>query len=111
MTYQSISVQPISGALGAVVEGVDLSEDFDNATASDLHQALLDHCVIFFRDQHLTPEQHLRLGRRFGTLANLQSEIAAWSTDVNNTQRGVDWQMRISDARCKLKSLYPKIRL
>ncbi len=68
MTYQSISVQPISGALGAVVDGVDLSEDLDNATASDLHQALLDHCVIFFRDQSLTPEQHLRLGRRFGTL-------------------------------------------
>src|SRR3954453_12483639 len=68
MTYQSISVRPISGALGAVVEGVDLSEDLDNATASALRKALLDYCVIFFRDQHLTPEQHLRLGRRFGTL-------------------------------------------
>ena len=50
-------------------------------------------------------------GRRFGALTTLQSEIAAWSTDVNNTQRGVDWQMQISDARCKLKSLYPKIRV
>lgn len=48
--------------------------------------------------------------RRFGTLANLQSEIAAWSTDVNTTQRGVDWQMKIDDARCKLKSVYPKIQ-
>ena len=50
-------------------------------------------------------------GRRFGTLEILQSEIAAWSNDVNNTQRGVDWQMKIRDARCKLKSLYPKIRV
>jgi hypothetical protein len=50
-------------------------------------------------------------GRRFGTLATLQSEIKAWSNDVNNTQRGVDWQMKIDDARCKLKSLYPKIRV
>jgi hypothetical protein len=50
-------------------------------------------------------------GRRFGKLSKLQSEIAAWSTDVNKTQRGVDWQMKISDARGKLKSLYPKIRL
>lgn len=50
-------------------------------------------------------------GRRFGTLAKLQKEIAAWSNDVNNTQRGVDWQMKINDARCKLKSLYPKIRV
>jgi hypothetical protein len=50
-------------------------------------------------------------GRRFGMLAILQSEIAAWSTDVNATQRGVDWHMKIRDARGKLKSLYPKIRM
>ncbi len=68
MTYQTLDVKPISGALGAIVEGVDLSRDLDNATTSDLHQALLDHCVIFFRDQHLSPDKHLRLGRRFGTL-------------------------------------------
>jgi taurine dioxygenase len=68
MAYQTISAKPISGALGAIVEGVDLSRDLDNAVASDLHQALLDHCVIFFRDQHLTPQRHLDLGRRFGTL-------------------------------------------
>lgn len=50
-------------------------------------------------------------GRRFGILSELQSEIADWSNDANNTQRGVDWQMKISDARYKLKSLYPKIRV
>jgi hypothetical protein len=50
-------------------------------------------------------------GRRFSTLAKLQSELAAWSTDVNTTQRGVDWQMKVQDARGKLKSLYPKIKL
>ena len=50
-------------------------------------------------------------GRRFGRLATLQSELAAWSTDVNTTQRGVDWQMKVQDARGKLKSLYPKIKL
>jgi len=50
-------------------------------------------------------------GRRIGALPTLQSEIGAWSSDANTTQRGVDWQMKISDARCKLKSLYPKIRV
>lgn len=50
-------------------------------------------------------------GRRFGTLAKLQSELAAWSMDVNTTQRGVDWQMKVQDARGKLKSLYPTIKL
>jgi hypothetical protein len=49
-------------------------------------------------------------GRRFGQLSTLQSELAAWSTDANATQRGVDWQMKVRDARGKLKSLYPKIK-
>ena len=35
-------------------------------------------------------------------------KVSAWSTDTNGTQRGVDWQMKIDDARCKLKSVYPK---
>jgi DDE superfamily endonuclease len=48
--------------------------------------------------------------RRFGDIDTLRLETAAWSTDVNNTQRGVDWQMKIDDARCKLTSLYPKIK-
>jgi len=49
-------------------------------------------------------------GRRPGELEILQREIAAWSSDVNNTQRGVDWRMKIDDARYKLKSVYPKIQ-
>ena len=47
--------------------------------------------------------------RRIGDIETLQAEIAAWSTDVNEKQRGVDWQMKIGDARAKLKSIYPKI--
>lgn len=50
-------------------------------------------------------------GRRFPDVPTLQAETTAWSTDVNKTQRGVDWQMKIDDARCKLKSVYPTIRL
>lgn len=49
--------------------------------------------------------------RRFGDIETLQDETGAWSTDVNTTQRGVDWQMKIDDARCKLTSVYPKIKL
>ena len=39
----------------------------------------------------------------------MQTEIAAWSADVNGRQRGVDWQMTVGEARRKLKSVYPKI--
>ena len=49
-------------------------------------------------------------GRRIGHLADLQAEIAAWATDVNDKQRAVDWQFQIDDARAKLKHLYPKIK-
>jgi hypothetical protein len=49
-------------------------------------------------------------GRRFANVETLREETSAWSSDVNSTQRGVDWQMRIDDARCKLKSIYPKIK-
>ena len=49
-------------------------------------------------------------GRRFGDIATLVKETSAWCTDVNNTQRGVDWQMKVDDARTKLKSVYPKIK-
>lgn len=47
--------------------------------------------------------------RRIGELTELQEEIGAWSIDVTSTQRGVDWQMKIDDARYKLASVYPKI--
>jgi len=50
-------------------------------------------------------------GRRFGDLVTLREETDAWSTDVNAKQRGVDWQMKIDDARTKLKSVYPTIKL
>jgi hypothetical protein len=49
-------------------------------------------------------------GRRFGDIETLQVETSAWSCDVNHTQRGVDWQMKVDDARCKLASVYPKIK-
>jgi hypothetical protein len=48
---------------------------------------------------------------RFGDIETLRESTAAWSTDVNYTQRGVDWQMKTDDARCKLTSVYPKIKL
>ena len=50
-------------------------------------------------------------GRRFPDIPTLTDETSAWSTDVNSTQRGVDWQMKIDDARCKLKSVYPTIQM
>lgn len=63
-----IEIQPIAGALGAEIHGVDLSETLTNSEFDAVHQAFLDHQVIFFRDQDITPEQHIAFGRRFGEL-------------------------------------------
>jgi taurine dioxygenase len=65
----SIAVDKIAGALGAEITGVDLAGDFDDETIAAIRRALLDHLVIFFRDQTLTPEGLAKFGRRFGTLA------------------------------------------
>jgi hypothetical protein len=50
-------------------------------------------------------------GRRFGGIETLRQETSAWSSDVNRRQKGVDWQMKIDDARTKLASVYPKIKV
>ncbi len=50
-----------------------------------------------------------RSGRRVGDIETLRKETAAWSADVNSSQRGVDRQMKITDARCKLKHIHPEI--
>jgi taurine dioxygenase len=60
-------VRPIAGALGAELHGLDLSGDLPADTIGEIRQALLDHGVIFFRDQDLPPDRFLALARRFGT--------------------------------------------
>jgi taurine dioxygenase len=64
----AITVKRVAGALGAEIGGVDLSKDLDGPTFDAIHRAFVEHEVIFFRDQQMTPEQHKAFGRRFGTL-------------------------------------------
>ncbi|HAK63642.1 MAG TPA: taurine dioxygenase [Alphaproteobacteria bacterium] len=60
-----ITIHRISGALGAEIGGADLSQNLSDAVISEIRQALLDHLVIFFRDQNITPAQHYAFARRF----------------------------------------------
>jgi alpha-ketoglutarate-dependent taurine dioxygenase len=61
-----LDVKPIAGAMGAEVRGVDLSQALDERTFGLVHQALLDHGAIFFRDQGITPAQQMAFARRWG---------------------------------------------
>lgn len=67
--YDRIGVRRIAGAIGAEISGVDLADDLDDATVAEIRQALLEHCVVFFRDQgHITPTQQVAFGSRFGEI-------------------------------------------
>jgi taurine dioxygenase len=66
MRKAPFETRPIAGALGAELHGVDLADDLSVATVQAIRQALLDHLVIFFRDQDLPPDRFLALARCFG---------------------------------------------
>jgi taurine dioxygenase len=63
-----LDTEPISGVLGAMVNGVDLSQDLSDETIHALRTAFVDHQVLFFRDQNLDAEQQMEFGKRFGEL-------------------------------------------
>ena len=68
MGVDKLELEPLSPTIGAEVHGVDLRERLSDDTIARLRQGLLDHKVLFFREQHITTEQHLEFGRRFGEL-------------------------------------------
>ncbi len=66
MSDKIIEVSPVSPAFGAEISGVNLAKPLGNQVFSEIHDALMEYQVIFFRDQELTLEQHKDFGRRFG---------------------------------------------
>jgi taurine dioxygenase len=68
MFAMAITIEPASGTVGAEVRGVDLSTALDEGTLGEIRRAFLDHHVLFFRDQDLSPEAQMRFGRCFGEL-------------------------------------------
>jgi taurine dioxygenase len=61
-----LTVVPIAGAIGAEIRGVNLAEDIPETLIAAIRRALLDHLVIFFREQHLPPDRFLAFARRLG---------------------------------------------
>jgi taurine dioxygenase len=68
MQSNSIQIHPVGGAVGAEIAGVDLSEPLTAAVRETIRKTLADRGVVFFRDQSLTPEQHIGLARQFGDI-------------------------------------------
>lgn len=89
----SLDVRPLTPTVGAEIFGVDLRDELDHGTVAALRRALLDHGVIFFRDQPLSPEQHLRFARRFGEVKvpvfeNKSSETPGFTVIDQSSPKG-----------------------
>lgn len=68
MAYDKISVRPLTPVIGAEIGGVDLTQPLGQAEVQEIHEALMTHQVVFFRDQAMDLDQHKAFGRNFGEL-------------------------------------------
>lgn len=93
--YKNIKIKKVSGAIGALIEDVQLGENLAENTSNEIYDAFLKHQVIFFRDQNFTSESLLSFAKRIGTpiiypfVKGLESfpeitPILKKETDINN---------------------------
>jgi len=85
--YAHISVTPLTPVLGAEIGGVDLARPLPQAVLEEIDRAFLEFSVVFFRDQHLTPEQHIAFAECFGRI------------DINRFFKAVDGYPQIAEVR------------
>ena len=64
----ALEITPLTPAVGAEIGGVDLGEPLDSSIIEKIYKALVEHLVIFFRNQKLTPQAQVRFSAQFGTL-------------------------------------------
>jgi taurine dioxygenase len=105
LSYQLIEVESLTPTIGAVVSGVDLSQPIGEPLFAEIHDAWMEHLVLFFRDQTITPSQHLAFGRLFGNLhvhpaapyADGQPELMVIHTDKDSFRNnGNGWHSDVS---------------
>ena len=103
--YRHIEVEPLTPTIGATLHGVDLGRPLSDDAFEEIHAAWMTHQVIFLRDQHITPEQHLAFGRRFGELhihpaapyMHGNPELMMIHTDKDSfRQNGAGWHSDVS---------------
>src|SRR5262249_51033137 len=76
-TFTRLDVRPVTAVIGAEIRGVDLRDPLDAETAGEIRSALHRWKVVFFRDQPITPEQHLAFGRAFGEITPAHPVVQA----------------------------------
>ena len=108
MRQQTLTVEKLTPHIGAEILGVDLAQPLDEPTFKEVHDALIENQVIFFRDQHLTPEQQKAFGRLFGELpmhpaapgAAWRAIPRSWSSTPTRSSKHVAGENWHSDVSC-----------
>jgi len=100
MNIAMFKVEVITPSIGAEISGVSLNKDLNSATVEKIYSALIKHQVIFFRDQDISPETHLKLAESLGDIdpghpvyphvEDYQS-IVLLRNDVDNKPDTNDW--------------------
>ena len=98
MNFRRIEIEPVSGNLGAIIKDVDLGH-LDEETFEEIHQAWLKYCVIFFREQRLTPPQQIDFAKRLGEI------------HFHPYMRGLDEHPEILEIVGKLSKIDPNLAL
>lgn len=87
MNQTTVQIEPYSSALGALVHGVDIAQPLTDEAFATIRQAFFDHGVLFFRDQHITPAQHIAFARRWAPI------------DINRFFKPVEGYPEIAEVR------------
>jgi taurine dioxygenase len=91
--YERFALAPVAPTIGAEVSGIDLSRPLDDELRAELHRALLEWKVLFFRDQHVSRAQQAAFARQWGDLeqhpfaARTESFAAAQDDDAPDVVR------------------------
>ena len=105
--YLHIEVRKTTPAIGATISGVNLAEAISPEAYAEVRRALLENCVVFFRDQDISLDQHIAFGKLFGDLdvhpaaanATGREEILVISADATSKRaNGEAWH---SDVSCE----------
>jgi len=87
MSTSTIQIHPLTTSFAAEVRGVDLSQPLSESTLKELKDAFAEHGVLFFRDQQLSPEHHIRFAESWGEI------------NINRFFKAVDGYPQIAEVR------------
>ena len=111
ISRQTFDILPVNGPLGAEIIGLDLNQPVSDADLARIRTAFVKYGLVIFRDQRITPQQHVAFSRRFGPLQvhvlnrfHLQGlpEVLIVSNVIENGQpiglvdAGADWHSDLS---------------